>query len=198
MKTIEVKIGESEVSFGFIGRKFRLQCVGEIRSRRRVAFKDAITNLPSDPLSVASTVSSAIDAHMTSVIIEDSDVNLWLQTPEGFFYTFAESLKVANPEVSTSRIDELHNMLETEQMAVLRKYWGRSLDGNRYDDIENAVKKYFHNAAVEWYGADGKAIAAFAEWLDAGKPGNTEVPVEATEVIPAEAVEVEAVKSDEQ
>ena len=169
--TVQINIMGKEVSFGFLGRAFRLKCVERIREKRKAAFKEAASDLPSNPVSIASTVSTAIDAHMTSVIVDDSDVNAWLSTPEGFFYTFTQSALAANPDLPAERISELHDRLATDEFATLRRYWGRSIDGNRYDDIENSVNDYFQRAAVEFYGADGNAIKLFGEWLEAGKPG---------------------------
>jgi hypothetical protein len=169
--SVKITISEREVPFGFIGRAFRLQVVEEIRGKRRAAFKDAVSDLPSNPITVASTVSTAIDAHMTSVIVDDSDINAWLSTPEGYFYTFKHSALKANSELSAERITELYDHLGTEEYATLRKYWGRSIDGNRYDDIEQSVRDHFRKAAVEYYGADGNVVKAFGEWLEAGRPG---------------------------
>lgn len=169
--SVTIKISDREVPFGFIGRVFRLQVVGEIRDKRRAAFKDAVSDLPSNPITVASTVSTAIDAHMTSVIVDDSDINAWLSTPEGYFYTFKHSALKANPELSSERITELYDHLGTDEYAALRRYWGRAIDGNRYDDIEKRVNEHFQRAAVEYYGADGNVVKAFGEWLDAGRPG---------------------------
>lgn len=184
--TLQIKIMDREVSFGFLGRSFRLQAVDQIRAKRKAAFKEAIADLPSNPVSVASAVSAAIDAHMTSVIVDDQDVNSWLATPEGYFYSFSCSALKANPDLSKERISELHDRLSTDEFATLRRYWGRSIDGNRYDDIEESVKKYFRKAAIEFYGADGNAIDLFGEWIKNGRPGKAveEVSEPTVETVP--------------
>lgn len=171
---VHVKIGDQEVSFGFVGRSFRLKCVDEIRARRKLAFKDAVGNLPADPVSAASTISTAIDANMTSVIIDDSDVNQWLSTPEGFFFTFKDSAKRSNPDMPDAKVDELHDRLDMDGVEKLRDFWGSSLHGTQYDDIIKRVNDYYENAALQYYGNDANVISAFAEWLVAGRPGYKE------------------------
>lgn len=174
--SIKVKIGDSSVEFGFIGRSFRLSCVAKIREHRHNSFKQAIGNMPSDPVSVASQMSSAIDAHMSGVIVDDQDVNSWLSTPEGFFYTFSESLKKKDADVSEDKVLDLHDRLSDEGMGKLRDFWGRSLNGSRYDDILDRIYKQVRKDAIAYYEADEAELAAFEDYLKNGKTATKEKP----------------------
>lgn len=167
---IEVEIGGNKVKFGFLGRAFRLKVAEKIRADRKLAFRDAVKELPNNPTSAASVVGVAVDTYMTGMIVEDHLINEWLSTPDGYFFSFQQSLLKASPDLAEKAV-ELHDRLSTEDYAALRKYWGRSIDGSRYDDIEKSVEVYFQRAAVEYYGADGNVIKAFADWLEAGRPG---------------------------
>lgn len=166
--TKNVKINGSEVQFGFIGRKFRLECVAEIRSRRHASFLQAIKNLPSDPVSITSQIGSAIDAHMSSVIIDDQDVNVWLTTPEGYYFTFRASAKRGNPDLSDARIDELHDMLDVNTAGELRNFWGRSLNGSYYEDVIDRVQKNTTDSILRYYNIDEATLNAFEEFLRSG------------------------------
>lgn len=163
---VTVKIMDDDVKFGFIGRRFRLACVDFIRNHRHVAFKNAISDLPVDPVSISTQVSSAIDAYMSGVIVSDEDVNQWLLTPEGFFYAFGSSLKAQDADVAKEKIDKLHDRLDDEGMAALRDYWGPSLQGSRYNDIIEAVKADAESNVHRMLNVNQDTLDEFIQWLD--------------------------------
>jgi len=164
--SVTAKIMDEDVKFGFIGRGFRLKCVEFIREHRHVAFKNAISDLPVDPVSISTQVSSAIDAYMSGVIVSDEDVNQWLLTPEGFYYAFESSLKAENSDIEKAKVEKLHDRLDEENMAVLRDYWGPSLQGSRYNDIIEAVKKSTVEDIHRALNSDKESIDAYLAWLD--------------------------------
>lgn len=163
---VTVKIMDDEFKFGFIGRAFRLGCVDFIRNHRHVAFKNAISDLPVDPVSISTQVSSAIDAYMSGVIVSDEDVNQWLLTPEGFYYAFESSLKSQDADVSKEKIDKLHDRLDDTGMAALRDYWGPSLQGSRYNDIIEAVKADTVARIHRALNTSQESVDGFLSWLD--------------------------------
>jgi hypothetical protein len=198
-KTTSVKIDGNDVQFGFIGRQFRLDCVGRLRELRHASFLQAIRSLPSDPVSAASQIGTAIDAHMSSVIIDDQDVNVWLTTPEGYYFTFKVSAKRGNPDLSDARVDELHDMLDVDAAGKLRDFWGGSLNGSYYEDVIQRVQKNTTNSVLRYYNMDGDTFAAFETFVQSGVlPGKVvdspveEIPVEvAPEVVVKEPEVVE-------
>lgn len=161
-----VKIMGDDVKFGFIGRRFRLACVDFIRNHRHVAFKNAISDLPVDPVSISTQVSSAIDAYMSGVIVSDEDVNQWLLTPEGFYYAFETSLKSNDDSISKEKAENLHDRLDDEGMAALRDYWGPSLQGSRYNDIIEAVKADTVAKIHKALNTSQESVDGFVSWLD--------------------------------
>jgi len=163
---VTVKIMDDDVKFGFIGRRFRLACVDFIRNHRHVAFKNAISDLPMDPVSISTQVSSAIDAYMSGVIVSDEDVNQWLLTPEGFYYAFESSLKSEKSDIDKEKVEKLHDRLDDEGMAALRDYWGPSLHGSRYNDIIEAVKKSTVADIHRALNSDKESVDAYLGWLD--------------------------------
>jgi hypothetical protein len=164
--SVTVKIAGEDVEFGFIGRAFRLECVEKIRNHRHMAFKNAISDLPVDPVSISTQVSSAIDAYMSGVIVGDEDVNQWLHTPEGFFGAFKASLKVASPGTDDAKTEKLHDRLDDENMAKLRDYWGPSLQGSRYNDIIEAVRAQAEADVHRMLGTSKESVDAYLKWLD--------------------------------
>jgi hypothetical protein len=164
--TITVKINDKDVKFGFIGRQFRLNAVKEIRAQRYDAFQKAISNLPSDPVSTASQIGSSIDAYMTSVIVGDQDINHWLSTPEGFFFTFKESLKRVQSDATDDIVENFHDRLGEESMGKLRDYWGRALDGTRWDDIYTRVEEQARADVLAYAGASEEVLEAFSKFLE--------------------------------
>lgn len=165
-ESVTVKIMGEDVEFGFIGRGFRLKCVDFIRNHRHIAFKNAISDLPVDPVSISTQVSSAIDAYMSGVIVSDEDVNQWLITPEGFYYAFDSSMKAMKSDVDKEKVDKLHDRLDDEGMVVLRDYWGPSLQGSRYNDIIEAVKAETEAKIHRMLNTDQQSVDDYLEWLD--------------------------------
>lgn len=164
--SVTVKIMDEDVKFGFIGRAFRLACVDFIRKHRHVAFKNAISDLPVDPVSISTQVSSAIDAYMSGVIVGDEDVNQWLLTPEGFYYAFETSLKAADDKIEQAKVDKLHDRLDDEAMGALRDYWGPSLQGSRYNDILESVKTKTVADIHRALNSSQASVDAYLAWLD--------------------------------
>jgi len=158
--TLNVKINGSEVPFGFIGRHFRVQAAHQLRNIRHKAFQQATEKLPSDPVSLAAQVSSAIDSYMGGVIVTDSEVNEWLGTPEGYYFAFTISVRKSNPEMKDDRIEQLHDRLDADGAGELRDYWGRSFEGNRYDDILEEARR----RALMIYGVTQEQLDEFEEW----------------------------------
>lgn len=146
---MQVKIGDSEVEFSALGRMFRLQCASRLRSEREEAYKKAVSLLPSDPVSMMSRASAAIDAFASSVIVTDKEVNDWLATPDGFYHAFSCSLKKSNPEIKPDRIEALFDAMDEGTFSTLRDFWGDTLVDGMYADKLKAWDEYMKSQIDE-------------------------------------------------
>ena len=193
MSTCEVQIDGQNYTFGFIGRSFRLDCVPGIRKLQEGAFNHAVSKLPSDPMAIASQIGTAIDAYMSSVLVEDSDINTWLETPEGEFFAFTKSFRKQNPDATDEKIYELFDHLDSESSGKLRDFWGRSMNGLRYDDvidrIEANITEQVRQHIYNYYKADRSQVESFIEFL---KTTRTDVDIDGIENHPSLQAEEDA------
>ena len=176
MSEVTVKIGDSDVRFGRLGRKFRLKAAKMIRDDRHVAFGKAIADLPADPVAVASRTNAAIDSYMSNVVIEDNEINYWLTTPEGVYFSFKESYSALTPDGSEERIDELHDLCDEETLGKLRNFWGPALVGSYFGDVSSAIEA----RCLAQFGLTEESLKEFEEWKSSRqeKPQEEEKPAE--------------------
>ena len=120
---LTITIDEEEVTFGTIGFRVYVDATLQIRQAKEKAFSRVVAHITQDPLSAATTASSAIDGYMAGMIVSDFEVRQWLFSPEGEYFLFGYSLKRANPDAEESKIEDLFDSMSLENKQSLQEFF---------------------------------------------------------------------------
>lgn len=123
IEPLTVRIGDEDVTFGVIGFRIYVDASEKIRETKEKAFGRVVANLMQDPLSAATTASSAIDGYMAGMIVSDYEVRQWLFSPEGEYFMFSYSIRKLDPAFDEKKIEQLYDEMSFENKFELSRYY---------------------------------------------------------------------------